>query len=85
MFPRIGYCLSYVHQKVTTTLSKMILSIMKIKQVTTMKQRALKNVNSSRDTKITFYLETSGGQNSNLHLNIVYFFNTSVNETSVAA
>ncbi len=71
--------------KVTTTLSKMMLSIMKIKQVTTMEQRALKNENSCRNTKITFYLETSGGQNSNLHLNVVYFFNTSINWTSVAA
>ena len=31
------------------------------------------------------YLETSGGQSSNLHLNVVHFFNTSVNYTSVAA
>ncbi len=31
------------------------------------------------------YLETSGGQSSNLYLNAVHFFNTIVNLTSVAA
>ncbi len=31
------------------------------------------------------YLETSSGQSSNLYLNVVHFFNTSVNYTSVAA
>jgi hypothetical protein len=31
------------------------------------------------------YLETSGGQSSNHYLNVVHFFNTSVNYTSVAA
>ncbi len=30
------------------------------------------------------YLDTSGGQSFNLYLNIVHFFNTSVNKTSVA-
>ncbi len=30
-------------------------------------------------TNISFYLEKSGGQNSNLYLNVAYFFNTSVN------
>jgi hypothetical protein len=34
---------------------------------------------------ITFYLETLGGQISNLYLNFVDFFNTGVNYTSVAA
>jgi hypothetical protein len=32
------------------------------------RHRTLKNANSCWSTKITFYLETSGGQNSNLHL-----------------
>jgi hypothetical protein len=31
------------------------------------------------DTNIYSYLETSGGQGSNLYLNVVHFFNTSVN------
>jgi hypothetical protein len=46
---------------------------------------ALKNVNSCWNTKITFYLGTCVGQNSNLHLNAVHFFNASVEQTSVAA
>jgi hypothetical protein len=37
-----------------------------------MEQHALK-------TNIHSYLETSGGQSSNLYLNAVHFFNTSVN------
>jgi hypothetical protein len=44
-----------------------------------MEQCALKNINSYLKTKISSYLETSGGQSSNLYLNIVQFFNTSVN------
>ena len=44
-----------------------------------------KNVNSCWNIKITFYLETSGGQNSNLYLNAVQFFNTRAIYTSVAA
>jgi hypothetical protein len=50
-----------------------------------MEQRALRNVNNCKNTSIYSYLETSGGQNSNLYLNVVHFFNTSVNLTSVAA
>jgi hypothetical protein len=38
-----------------------------------------KNVNRCWNTKITFYLETPGGQISNLYFNVVHFFNTSVN------
>jgi hypothetical protein len=43
-----------------------------------MEQHTLKNVNSCRNTKITFYFETSSGQSSNLYLNADYFFNASV-------
>ena len=50
-----------------------------------MEQRALKNVNICLNTNIYSYLETSGGQISNLYLNVVHFFNTSVNKTCVAA
>ncbi len=39
----------------------------------------LKNINNCLNTKIDSYLETSGGQNYNLYLNVVHFFNTSVN------
>ncbi len=44
-----------------------------------MEQQTLKNINSYLITKIYFYLETSGGQSSNLYLNVVHFFNTGVN------
>jgi hypothetical protein len=37
------------------------------------------------DTNIYSYLETSGGQSSNLYWNVVHFFNTRVNYTSVAS
>jgi hypothetical protein len=43
-----------------------------------MEQPALKNVNNYPNTKIYSYLETSGGQSSNLNLNVVHFYNTSV-------
>ncbi len=44
-----------------------------------MEQRALKNVNNNLNTDNYSYLETSGGQSSNLFLNVVHFFDTSVN------
>ncbi len=40
-----------------------------------------KNVNNCLNTNIYSYLETSGVQSSSLHLNVVHFFNTSVNKT----
>ncbi len=46
---------------------------------------ALKNVNNSLNTNFYSYLETSGGQSSNPYLNVVYFLNTCVNQTSVVA
>jgi hypothetical protein len=44
-----------------------------------MEQCALKNVNNHLNTKIYSYLETSGGKSSDLYLNVVHFFNASVN------
>jgi hypothetical protein len=38
-----------------------------------MEQHALKNVSNHLNTNIFSYLETSGGQSSNLYLNIVHF------------
>ncbi len=38
-----------------------------------MEQRALKNVNNYLNTNIYTYLETSGGQSSNVYLNAVHF------------
>jgi hypothetical protein len=43
-----------------------------------MEQHALKKVNNCLNTNI--YLETSGGQGLNLHLNVVHFLNTDVNQ-----
>ncbi len=45
----------------------------------TMEQCALKNVNNYLSTNIYSYLEASGVKSSNLYLNLVHFFNTSVN------
>jgi hypothetical protein len=50
-----------------------------------MEQHALKNVNNCLKSNIYTYLETSGGQCLNTYLNVVHFFNTSVNLASVAA
>ncbi len=44
----------------------------------TMKQRTLKIVSNCLKTNIYSYLETNGGQSSNLYLNVVHFFNTTV-------
>jgi hypothetical protein len=44
-----------------------------------MEQRTLKIVNNCLNTNIYSYLETSGGQSCNLYLNVVNFFNTSIN------
>jgi hypothetical protein len=44
-----------------------------------MEQYPLKIVNNCLNSNIYSYLETSGGQNSTLYLNVVHFFNTSVN------
>ncbi len=49
----------------------------------TIEQHALKNVNNCLNTN--FYLEISGGQSTKLYLNVVHFFNASINQTSVAA
>jgi hypothetical protein len=44
-----------------------------------MEQRTLLNVNNYLSINNYSYLETSGGQSTNLYLNVVHFFNTSVN------
>jgi hypothetical protein len=51
----------------------------------TMEQRTLRNVNNCLYTNVYSYLETSGGISYNPYLNVVHFFNTRVNLTSVAA
>jgi len=44
-----------------------------------MEQFGVENVNNYLNSNIYSYLETSGGQISNLYLNVVPFFNTTVN------
>jgi hypothetical protein len=43
-----------------------------------MEQQAFKNVNNCLNNSIYSSLETFGGQSSYLYLNVVHFFNTSV-------
>ncbi len=50
-----------------------------------MEQCTLKIVNNRSNTNNYSYLETSGGQSYNIYFNAVHFFNTSLNQTSVAA
>jgi len=50
-----------------------------MKKVFAMEQCALKNVNNYLNTNTYSYLDTNGGINSNLYLNVVHFFNTRVN------
>ncbi len=50
-----------------------------------MEQHTLKNVSNCLYTNIYTYLETSVGQSSNPYINVVHFFNTRVNQKSVAA
>jgi hypothetical protein len=47
--------------------------------VASMEHHALKNVKNCLNTNTYSYLETSGGQSSNLYLYVVLFFNISVN------
>jgi hypothetical protein len=44
-----------------------------------MEQHALKNVHNHLNINNYSYLEASGGQSSNLYLNVVHFFYASVN------
>jgi hypothetical protein len=47
--------------------------------INSMEQCALKDVNNCLNTNTYFYLEKSGGQSSNLYINVAHFFNASVN------
>ncbi len=50
-----------------------------------MKQCTLKNVNNYLNTNIYSYLETSGSQSYYIYLNVVAFFNASLNWVSMSA
>jgi hypothetical protein len=44
-----------------------------------MEQHTFENVNNYLNTNIYSYLETSGVQSYYIYLNVIHFFNTSVN------
>ncbi len=50
--------------------------VLYLANLTQMEQHTLKNVNNCLNTNIYSYLETSIGQSSNPHLNVVHFLNT---------
>jgi len=58
---------------------------MLVRAEVTMEQRTSKIVSNCFNTNIYSYLETSGGQSLNQYLNVVHYFNTSVDQTSVTA
>jgi hypothetical protein len=63
-------------------LNILLLSVMLLNAIllVTTELHTLKNGSNCLNTNIYSYLETSGGQSSILYLNIVNFFNTSVNK-----
>ncbi len=64
------------------TISRMTLYIIDnslMAPLSIMEQRTLKNVNNYLNISICSYLETSGGQSTNLYLDVVHFFNASIN------
>jgi len=89
-FLRSLSCLCHYFKKkvIVQSKSNLLLKIFFIKHMkvtTTYNGTAhFKNVNNYLNTNIHSHLETSGGQKSNLYLNVVHFFNTRVNLTSVA-
>ncbi len=68
----IKQCLRY-----ESTLKTTVLGIKQCEGI--MEEHALKKVNNCLNTKTYSYLETSGGQSSNLYLNVVHCFKISVN------
>jgi hypothetical protein len=51
-----------------------LLAVTSLQACKAMEQHTLKNVNNCLNTSIYSYLGTSGGQMSNLYLNVVHFF-----------
>ncbi len=60
-------------------LPNLVLNDYSSNQVISMKEHDLKAVDNCLNTNIYSYLETSGGKNYNLYLNVVHFFNSSLN------
>jgi hypothetical protein len=61
------------------------ITTLRITTLSIMEQHTLRSVNNCLNTNICSYLETSGGQSSNLYLNVVNFLNTRADKKSVAA
>jgi hypothetical protein len=66
--------------KMPTRMTVALLIMASLGDITTnrMEQRTLENVNNCLNTNIYSYLEASGSHSSNLYLNVVHFFDTSV-------
>ncbi len=62
-----------VESKVVTEFIQYFLEISVLFTLISMGQHALKRVNNYLNTNIYSYLEISGGQSSNLYLNVVHF------------
>ena len=69
--------LMHIFSKVLFTAADNSLTNKKLNNA--MEQHTFKNVNNCLNINIYSYLETSGGQSSNLYLNVVHFFYTRVN------
>ncbi len=65
--------------KCPCTFAKLFVNLLAMEQCT------FKNVNNCLNKNIYSQFEASGGQSYNLYLNGVHFFDTSANQTSVAA
>ncbi len=59
--------------------STLVISHLGSKKTPNNRIECFKNVNNCLNTNIYSYLETTGGQSFNIYLNVVHFFNTSVN------
>jgi hypothetical protein len=70
--------LTTYNKYITSEVFTFKLNIVKISVIMLMEQR-FKNVNICLNTNIDSYQQTSGGQRYNLYLNVVHFFNASVN------
>jgi hypothetical protein len=66
-------------------ISIIYIALVIFKYLLSMAKHTLKNINNNFNTNIYSYLETFGGQSSNLYVNVVHIFNTGVNLTAVEA
>ncbi len=67
----------YSHGNIDIDNSKIKLHITTLTSFNSMEEHTLKNVNNCLNTNIYSYVESSGGQSSNLYFDIIHFSNTS--------